>query len=254
MTTDSPGTSGRVAGKVAVVTGCSMGQGRSHMLALAAEGARVLGIDVKESEGRELESELRAKGSSVEFLSGDVGAPRTWEEAVRRATELWGTIDILVNNAAVYGYEDYLSETLEGWDTIITTNQTSVFLGMKHVLPVMIEHGGGSIINICSNCGVTAIPGAAAYHAAKGAVRMMTKNAAVTYGAHNIRVNSIIPGLVLTALSEGDPFNDYMVQRAPLGRGGVPEDITPGVLFLASDESRFMTGSELTMDGGYLAL
>ncbi len=248
------GLPGRVAGKVAVVTGCAAGQGRSHSLALAAEGALILGVDVDERGGEEVVAELSEGGRAAEFVHADVSEASDWERIVRRAVQLWGRIDVLVNNAAIYRTEDYLTESLEGWELVIKNNQTSIFLGMKHTLPIMIAQSDGSIINISSNCGVAAIPNAAAYHATKGAVRMMTKNAALTYGVHNIRVNSILPGLVYTALAEGDPWNDYMVERAPLRRGGVPEDISPGVVFLASDESRFMTGSELTMDGGYLAL
>ena len=151
-------TAARFAGKTAIVTGCSGGQGRSHMLALAGEGALVLGIDVDKDGGTELEELLRAAGKTVEFFNGDVGEAADWERAIQRVLELSGRIDILVNNAAIYSTEDYLSETLEGWERIIKNDQTSVFLGIKHVLPVMIEQGGGWIINICSNCGVAAIP------------------------------------------------------------------------------------------------
>jgi NAD(P)-dependent dehydrogenase (short-subunit alcohol dehydrogenase family) len=244
---------GRVEGKVALVTGAAAGQGAAHARLLAREGASVLCLDVAREAGAAVAAEIVAAGGDAHFQPLDVGDPAHWEAAVAAATTRHGRIDVLVNNAGIIRLDGFMDETVEGWDEVIRVDQFGVFLGMKHVLPVMLAQRSGSIINISSNMGIAAIPGYAAYHAAKGAVVLMSRNAAVTYGPMGIRVNTICPGLVWTAMSEGDESNQPIIDATPLRRGAQPEEISPGVLFLASDESRFVTGSELIMDGGYLA-
>jgi NAD(P)-dependent dehydrogenase (short-subunit alcohol dehydrogenase family) len=244
---------GRVEGKVALVTGAAAGQGAAHARLLAREGASVLCLDVALEEGAAVAAEIAAAGGDARFQPLDVGEPLQWEAAIALATERWSRIDVLVNNAGIIRLDGFLDETVEGWNDVIRVDQFGVFLGMKHVLPVMLAQRSGSIINISSNMGIAAIPEYAAYHAAKGAVVLMSRNAAVTYGPMGIRVNTICPGLVWTAMSEGDESNQPIIDATPLRRGAQPEEISPGVLFLASDESRFVTGSELIMDGGYLA-
>jgi NAD(P)-dependent dehydrogenase (short-subunit alcohol dehydrogenase family) len=244
---------GRVEGKVALVTGAALGQGAAHARLLAREGASVLCLDVATEPGRAVVEEIEAAGGDARFEALDVGEPAQWQHAVAVAVERWGRIDVLVNNAGIIRLAEIADETVEGWNDVIRVDQLGVFLGMQHVLPVMLEQRSGSIINVSSNMGIAAIPGYAAYHAAKGAVILMTRNAAVTYGPMGIRANTICPGLVWTAMSENDASCQAIIDATPLRRGARPEEISPGVLFLASDESAFVTGSELVMDGGYLA-
>jgi NAD(P)-dependent dehydrogenase (short-subunit alcohol dehydrogenase family) len=246
-------TDGRVAGKVAIVTGAGRGQGRAHAHALAREGARVLALDVLEDDARETANAIENEGGDALALAADVGAPEDWQRAVAAALDAWGTIDVLVNNAGIIRDEDFVAETLEGWNQVIRVNQTGVFLGMKAVIPTMLERGAGSIINIASTQGVAALSGYAAYHASKAAVILMTRNAAVDYSSRGIRVNAICPGLVWTAMADGDGAVDDVIRDTPLGRGADPAEISPGVVFLASDEAAFVTGEALVMDGGYLA-
>jgi cyclopentanol dehydrogenase len=244
---------GRVEGKVALVTGAANGQGAAHARLLAQEGASVLCLDVHVKAGEDVGAGIRDAGGDARFHPLDVGDPAQWAAVVDAAVELWGRIDVLVNNAGIIRLEDFVTETVEGWNDVIRVDQFGVFLGMKHVIPVMLDQRSGSIINISSNMGIAAIPDYAAYHAAKGAIVLMTKNAAVTYGPRGIRVNTICPGMVWTAMSDGHEANQPIIDVTPLRRGAEPEEISPGVLFLASDEARFVTGTELIMDGGYLA-
>jgi NAD(P)-dependent dehydrogenase (short-subunit alcohol dehydrogenase family) len=245
--------SGRVAGKVAIVTGAASGMGAAHARLLASEGAKVMCVDLQGETGEALAEEIRAGGGTARFHQCDVTSLESWTAVVEATVQEWERIDVLVNNAGIIRIEDFVDETLEGWNQVIAVDQLGVFLGMKTVIPVMLEQRSGSVINISSNQGLAALPGYAAYHAAKGAVVMMSKSGAVTYGPFGIRVNTVCPGMVETAMSEGHESNQPMIDATPLRRGATPEEISPGVLFLASDESRFVTGSELIMDGGYLA-
>jgi 3alpha(or 20beta)-hydroxysteroid dehydrogenase len=250
---DATNGNGRVAGKVAIVTGAGRGQGKAHALALSREGAHVLALDVLEHEAEETATAIQATGAEARSLRADVGAPEDWERAVQLALTTWGRIDILVNNAGIIREQDFVSETLEGWNDVIRVNQTGVFLGMKAVIPIMLEQRAGSIINIASTQGLAALPGYAAYHASKAAVVLMSRNAAIDYSRHGVRVNAICPGLVWTAMCDDDGAVDDVIRDTPLGRGAKPEEISPGVVFLASDESGYVTGEALVMDGGYLA-
>lgn len=236
----------RLDGKVAIVTGAGRGIGRAIAESFAREGATVVATS---------QSPNHSFSDGIVFHQQDVADPSTWEAIVADTLEKFGRIDVLVNNAGIIAYEPLQDLTLEDWNRVVAVNQTGTFLGMKAVVPTMLEQGKGSIINISSIWGNAAVPGAHAYHATKGAVRNMSKNAAITFATQGIRVNSIHPGFIATPLTDAqDPaVNEYVVSMTPMGRAGTPDEIANGAIFLASDESSFVTGSELVIDGGYLA-
>lgn len=247
---------GRVAGKVALVTGAARGQGAAHARLLAEEGARVLLGDILDEAGRATAEELGADELDVKYIHLDVASDSDWSNAIQLAEKEFGGLDVLVNNAGVVGTAKGVEEeSLEDWLTVVSINQTGVFLGMKHAIPVMKRSGGGSIINTSSIWGVAGTQEYVAYQATKGAVRMLTRSAALTYAGDGIRVNSVCPGLVLTPMLDDEPPEAIaeVEQMTPLGRGAQPTEIAYGVLFLASDESSFVTGADLTIDGGFLA-
>lgn len=229
----------RLKGKIALVTGA--GQGIGHAIAdrFDAEGAIVIATDIK--------------GTSETL---DVAEPADWDRVVDATIARYGSVDVLVNNAGiVLAYEAIHETELATWAKVVAVNQTGTFLGMRAVIPQMLRTGGGSIVNLSSIWGSVGASGAAAYQAAKGAVRNMTKNAAVTYGGAGIRVNSVHPGIIYTPLiaAQPDSMNAAIVAVTPLNRMGRPEDVANGCLYLASDEAAFVTGAELAIDGGYLA-
>lgn len=236
----------RLQGKVAIVTGAGRGIGRSIVESFAREGAIVIATS---------QSEHTDFGPEVEFYRHDVAEESGWKAIVADVIAKHGRIDVLVNNAGIIAYESLDQLTLSDWERVIAVNQTGVWLGMREVIPAMLAQGGGSIINVSSIWGNAAVAGAHAYHATKGAVRNMSKNAAITYATKNIRVNSLHPGFIATPLTDAQApdVNDYVVSMTPMGRAGRPEEIASGAVFLASDESSFMTGAELVIDGGYLA-
>ncbi len=236
----------RLKGKTALVTGAGRGIGRAIAEAFASEGATVLAT------GR---GETSTLGDEVEWHRLEVSDEADWARVVGHATETYGGVDVLVNNAGIITYDLPHEVTLEDWSRVVAVNQTGTWLGMREVVPGMLARGGGSIINVSSIWGNAAVAGAHAYHATKGAVRNMSKSAAITYAKDNIRVNSLHPGFVVTPLTDAqDPsINEYVVGQTPMGRAGQPTEIAAGAVFLASDESSFMTGSELVIDGGYLA-
>lgn len=247
---------GRVAGKVALVTGAARGQGAAHARLLAEEGARVLLADILDEAGRATAEELGADELDVKYIHLDVASDSDWSNAIQLAEKEFGGLDVLVNNAGVVGTAKGVEEeSLEDWLTVVSINQTGVFLGMKHAIPMMKRSGGGSIINTSSIWGVAGTQEYVAYQATKGAVRMLTRSAALTYAGDGIRVNSVCPGLVLTPMLDDEPPEAIaeVEQMTPLGRGAQPTEIAYGVLFLASDESSFVTGADLTIDGGFLA-
>ncbi|HLM03764.1 MAG TPA: glucose 1-dehydrogenase [Blastococcus sp.] len=239
----------RLQGKVAIVTGAGRGIGRSIAEVFAREGATV----VATSRGEKAEYTMDVDG--LEYTQLDVAQAAAWDEVVGRVIDRYGHIDVLANNAGIIKYEAVHELTVEDWNEVVAVNQTGTWLGMRAVIPHMLRQGGGSIINVSSIWGSAAVAGAHAYHATKGAVRNMSKNAAITHAQTGVRVNSLHPGFIATPLTDAqDPtVNEYVVGQTPMGRAGRPEEIAYGALFLASDESSFMTGSELVIDGGYLA-
>ena len=247
----------RLEGKVALISGGARGQGAVEAKLFASEGASVVIADILDDEGKQVEAEIAESGGNATYVHLDVTSESQWNAAVNTAVELYGKLDILVNNAGILiraGIED---TTGEDWDRIMDVNGKGVFLGTKAAIPAMREAGGGSIINISSVAGLQGSPGASAYSATKGAVRILTKSTAVQYAAENIRCNSVHPGLIYTDMTKDSvdtPEGEREWRaRVPMGRLGVSEDVAKGVMFLASDESSYMTGSELVIDGGITA-
>ena len=252
---------GRVDGKVALVTGAASGLGAESGRRLAREGAKVVLTDMAAEAGQTIADQILDAGGTAAFLAQDVTDDARWAEVVSWVVNGYGRLDVLVNSAGVGGVEPILEATLEGWRRITGINLDGTFLGVRHVAPVMAAAGRGSIINLSSILGKVGFPGAAAYCASKGGVAMLTKAAALELAPMGVRVNSVHPGFIETpmvanALRESENENemrDLIVSRHAMGRLGVPREIADAVVFLASDESSFMTGSELVVDGGYTA-
>lgn len=247
-----------LSGKVAIVTGAARGIGQACARRLAADGAAVLVTDVIDDEGEAVAVSIREDGGTAIFAHHDVSDESQWEQVVGRARSEFGRLDVLVNNAGIGTFEDVEKETREGWDRMIAINQTGVWLGMKHGGVAMKETGGGSIVNLSSIFGaVGGFGGSIAYHASKGAVRLMTKSAAIRWAAEGVRVNSVHPGFVDTPMldqaKEDEQTLEAIVSMTPMGRLGRPEEIASMVSFLASDEASYMTGSEVYVDGGWTA-
>jgi len=223
-----------------------------------AEGARVVIGDILESLGRELEAEIKAGGGEAIFVRLDVTKEADWQHAVAMAEQQFGKLDVQVNNAGISGTGRVEDVTLEAWNQVMDINSTGVFLGTKVAIPAMRRAGGGSIINISSQLGLVGVDNSSPqYQASKGAVRLLTKATAIQYAQEGIRVNSVHPGPIETPMTEArraDPeMRALVLSRIPLGRYGVPDDVAKGVLYLASDEAAFITGSELVIDGGWTA-
>ena len=251
---------GRLDGKVALISGGARGMGACEGALFAREGAHVVLADVLEEETRKRVDELSAAGHQALALRLDVTSESDWEAAVAATEERFGQLDVLVNNAGIADPAGIEDTTREQWDRIIAVNQTGVWLGMKAAAPAMRRAGGGSMINISSIYGLVGSATSAAYHASKGAVRIVTKTAALQFAPDGIRVNSVHPGFIDTQMLRGTPkeisneeLDAMIAEITPLGRVGTAEEIANGVLFLASDESSFVTGSELVIDGGYTA-
>jgi NAD(P)-dependent dehydrogenase (short-subunit alcohol dehydrogenase family) len=247
----------RVAGKVALISGGARGIGAACARLLAREGAAVVLGDVLEKEGRETETEIIEAGGRALFAPLDVTSEEDWGRAVQAAVARYGKLDVLVNNAGISNRRGLGEISIEAWDRVMGVNAKGVFLGTKAAIPEMRKAGGGSIINISSIYGLVGSEGSGAYHASKGAVRLFTKATAIQYAREGIRANSVHPGFVETLLTsqfhDRPGVRENRLSRTPAGRLGVPEDIAPGILYLASDESSFVTGSELVIDGGMTA-
>ena len=244
---------GRLEGKTALITGGARGQGAAEAALFVEEGANVVLTDVLDADG-----ERTADTIGGTFLHHDVTSEEEWAAVVARTVELHGGIDILVNNAGIYIENSLVGSELDEYRRIIEVNQIGVYLGMREVAPVLIERGGGSIVNISSTAGLQGAPGSFAYSASKWAVRGMTKSAAVRLGPHGVRVNSIHPGAVDTPMIAdtrmADPANrEVLLGVIPMGRMAQPEEVARLALFLASDESSYSTGSEFVIDGGLTA-
>jgi NAD(P)-dependent dehydrogenase (short-subunit alcohol dehydrogenase family) len=249
---------GRLDGKVALISGGARGQGAAEAKLFAREGAKVVLGDVLDDEGKKVEAEIQAAGGEATYMHLDVTREVDWRRAVETAVTKYGQLDVLVNNAGIV-IRKGIEETSEAdWDRIMAVNAKGVFLGTKAAIPAMRQAGGGSIINISSTAGLVGSPyGSAAYTATKGAVRLFTKVTAIQHAKDHIRCNSVHPGPIETAMLQeawADPaMQAERLGRIPLGRIGTPDDIAYGVVYLASDESSFVTGAELVIDGGATA-
>ncbi|HIF42786.1 MAG TPA: glucose 1-dehydrogenase [Dehalococcoidia bacterium] len=247
----------RLEGKVALITGAAHGMGAEDARLFAREGAKVAIADIREEDARKVEAEIAEAGGEAMVIMLDVSKEDQWEQAVAAVVSKFGKLDILVNNAGISGSGESDSSSTNAWDRLIDINAKSVFLGMKHAIPEMEKIGGGAIVNISSISGLVGQesihPG---YNASKGAVRLVTKAAAVQHAKSGIRVNSVHPGMLppmLTSFQRGDPNREAMNANVPMGREGEPIEVANAVLFLASDEASYITGTELVVDGGFTA-
>ena len=248
----------RLENKVAFISGGARGMGASEARIFAQEGAMVVIGDVLDEEGRQTEAAINEIGGECLFVHLDVTSEDSWADAIAATIARFGKLDVLVNNAGIVARGTLDTATVEEWDRVMDVNAKGVFLGTKAAIPEMRNAGGGSIVNISSMSGIVGQTNIQpVYNASKGAVRIFTKSAAVQYAKEGIRVNSVHPGSIDTLMA-GDRLTDPDLQREaearnPMGRTARPEEVAYGVLFLASDESSFMTGSELVIDGGATA-
>lgn len=253
----------RLSGKTAIITGGGVGIGRACAIRMAEEGAGIAIFDVLEKEGGGLAAELASRGLNAGFWKVDVSDQGSVQLTIDAAASHFGKIDVLVNNAGISGSPAPTDQVTEAeWDRVQAVNVKGVFFCTKHAIPHLRAAGGGSIINLSSIAGLIGVGGIAAYHASKGAVRLMTKNDAITYAPEKIRVNSIHPGYIWTPMVENHlraTSDDLEAAKAaagsvhPLGHMGEPDDIAWAVVWLASDEAKFVTGAEIVIDGGYTA-
>jgi 3alpha(or 20beta)-hydroxysteroid dehydrogenase len=250
---------GRLEGKVALISGGARGQGAAEAETFVREGARVVFGDVRDDEGKKVEAAIRAAGGDAVYVHLDVTSEADWQNAVQTALARHGRLDVLINNAAIVIPRVPIEErTAEEWDRVMAVNAKGVFLGTKHAIPAMRRSGGGSIVNISSIAGIgQSLHQEPAYAASKGAIRIFSKVTASQHARDRIRCNSVHPGPVDTEMFHS-AFRDReaierRLQRVPLGRTGTVAEIVSAVLYLASDESSYMTGSEVVIDGGALA-
>jgi cyclopentanol dehydrogenase len=250
---------GKLDGKVALISGGARGQGAAEAETFAREGARVVLGDIRDAEGQKVEAAIRAVGGQAVYVHLDVTSEADWRSAVQTATDRFGRLDILINNAAIIIPRVPIEErTVEEWDRVMAVNARGVFLGTKHAIPAMRQAGGGSIVNISSVAGIgQSLHQEPAYAASKAAVRIFTKVTASQHARDRIRCNSVHPGPVDTEMLHSAMPDPEVLQRrlrrVPLGRMGTVAEIVAAVLFLASDDASYMTGSELVVDGGALA-
>ena len=248
----------RLKGKVALISGGARGQGAAEARLFAGEGARIVIGDVLDDLCKRTADEINSKSGSkaVAAIHLDVTRAADWRTAVDTCITEFGGLDVLVNNAGIANVKGIEETSEEEWDSVVNINQKGVWLGMKAAIPAMRRRGGGSIINISSIHGIIGSAGSAAYHGTKGAVRLLTKSAAVQYAPDKIRVNSVHPGVILTPMVDVVPRSELqpLIDMAPMKRGAQPEEVGWCVVFLASDEASFVTGAELVVDGGYTAV
>ena len=247
----------RLKDKVVIVTGGARGMGAATARRYTAEGAKVVIADVLVKGGEALEVELREGGYDATFMPLDVTDEEQWIQVIEATENRYGHLDILINNAGIFPMANLDQTDLDLWNRVQRVNSTGVFLGIEYGAAAMRRNGGGSIVNLSSIAGIVGTALAAAYHASKGAVRLLTKAAALEYAHNGIRVNSVHPGVIETPMTE-KLMADQVVGAAiiaahPLGRAGKPEEVVNATLFLASDEASFITGTELVVDGGYTA-
>jgi NAD(P)-dependent dehydrogenase (short-subunit alcohol dehydrogenase family) len=251
----------RLKGKVIIVTGGSLGIGKSACQVMAGEGAHVAVTDIMDDDGQELVDEIVSAGGSARYWHLDVSDEEQVKKVFSEVKAEYGKIDVLVNNAGISGVNKSTDKIdLKDWQKVMDINVNGVFLCTKHIIPHMRENGMGSIINLSSIYGIIGAGDIPPYHASKGAVRLMTKNDALIFAKDKIRVNSVHPGFIWTPLVEAmgresdkgvEGFRKELDSMHPLGHVGEPDDVAWGIVYLASDESKFLTGSELVIDGGY---
>lgn len=269
-------TMSRLDGKIILLTGAANGIGACTAGHLARAGARLIMTDIDVAAGSSRAAELAGEGADVTFLPHDVGSEADWQRVIAATQARFGGLDVLINNAGIVLIKPIEATSLEEWRQVQRVNVEGTFLGMKHALPAMIERAkaapsGGAIVNMSSVVGMVGVPGALAYSASKAAIRQMTKSAAMEFAeaGYNIRVNSVHPGLIKTGMSDHiygvwaqagalgthdvAATEQAAVKMHPLGRHGQPDDIARGVLYLASEDSSWMTGAELVIDGGFVA-
>jgi NAD(P)-dependent dehydrogenase (short-subunit alcohol dehydrogenase family) len=246
---------GRLEGKVALITGAARGQGASHARLFATEGASVVLGDILGEEARAVAKDIEAAGGEAEATHLDVTRAEDWIAAIEFTEARFGRLNVLVNNAGVIDEGGAVDEEEDAWHRVIAVNQTGMFLGMKHAVPAMRRAGGGSIINISSTLGVVGADDYIAYQATKGAIRQMSRSAALSYVKDGIRVNTICPGFIRTPMTDPLPpdIREHDIGLTPMARAGEPIEVSYAVVFLASDESSFVTGTDVVVDGGYLA-
>ena len=248
----------RLERKVAFISGGARGMGAAEARMFAREGAKVVMGDILDDEGYKMEAEINETGGEALFLHLDVTSEAEWKQAISATVTRFGKIDVLVNNAGITPYGSGDDTTVEIWDRVMDINAKGVFLGTKTAIPEMKKAGGGSIINISSIAGMVGnVAVQPVYNASKGAVRLLTKATAIQYSKDGIRCNSIHPGPMVTPMTKftrSDPERyESSLRRVPMGRFGEPEEVAYGALYLASDESAYVTGSELVIDGGVTA-
>ena len=248
----------RVSGKVALISGGSGGIGAAAARLLASEGAAVVIADILVDQGKVTEAQITEAGGRAQFVPLDVTNEESWRWAVKNTIDNFGRLDIVVNSAGVVHRAGIEETTVKDWDRVMEVNVKGVFLGTRASIPEMRRAGGGSIVNISSINGLVGSgTSGSSYHASKGAVRIFTKSAAVQYAQDNIRVNSVHPGYVDSPMTQAyhdiPEVRQERISKTPIGRMGTPEDIALGILYLASDESSYVTGSELVIDGGMTA-
>ena len=253
---------GRVQGKIAIVTGAASDPslGRTTAMTLAREGAKLVVTDIDEQGAQDCARKIRDAGGEAIALRQDVVSEEGWKDVIARTIETYGRLDVLVNNAGIAVLKLLDDLTIDDWNRQINVNLTSVFLGTKYAVPEMRKAGGGSIVNLSSVAGLIGLQRCIAYSASKGGVRLMTKSIALEVGKDGIRCNSVHPGVIWTNMQAGarDSLSKEAGRAAtanfPIGRLGEPEDIANCVLYLASDESSYVTGTEFTVDGGMTAM
>jgi len=238
--------------RVALVTGGASGIGKATVQRIAAEGGSVVIADVQDEAGAAVVAEIEQGGGSAAFVHLDVTDEQGWADAVAQTIDRFGRLDILVNNAGIGDTEPIEVTTVETWNKVVAVTQTSVFLGMKAAAKALKQSGNGSVVNISSMYGIVGSGVSPAYHAAKGAVRLLTKTTALGWATEGVRVNSVHPGYIDTPIL-GDTDRDLLIGATPMRRLGQPEEIAALITFLASDEASFVTGSEFVADGGYTA-